>query len=446
LLAHPITSSFNDDSESSLDETEIDLLPDADSEKEIVRTKTFLYVSDLSRKKCKTLRKKSQMYSWNVMTIAILYALPVVQLVLTYQQALNATGNQDICFYNFLCAHPRGYFSDFNHVYSNIGYILLGFLFLSLVWRRDLMHKKLLDINSDFEKQYGLPHHFGLFYAMAVALMMEGLLSACYHVCPNYTNFQFDASFMYMIAGLCMLKLYQIRHPDINANAYGASLAFAIVILIAVVGVIYGNMLYWIVFVIVHILSCLALTAQIYYMGRWKLNLGIFKRLYLQLKNDILSGDCLCRPMYMDRMILLALANVTNWSIAVYGILRQPKDFASYLLSIFMVNLVLYLIFYIIMKLRHKEKILLLPKLYILLSSVSWGASLFFFLARKSISWELTPAQSREKNRPCEILNFYDDHDIWHFLSAASMFFSFMLLLTMDDDLMFTKRSKIPVF
>lgn len=21
--------------------------------------------------------------------------------------------------------------------------------------------------------------------------MMEGLLSACYHVCPNYTNFQF---------------------------------------------------------------------------------------------------------------------------------------------------------------------------------------------------------------------------------------------------------------
>lgn len=26
---------------------------------------------------------------------------------------------------------------------------------------------------------------------MGTALMMEGLLSACYHVCPNYTNFQF---------------------------------------------------------------------------------------------------------------------------------------------------------------------------------------------------------------------------------------------------------------
>lgn len=40
-------------------------------------------------------------------------------------------------------------------------------------------------------KECGIPKHFGLFYAMGTALMMEGLLSACYHVCPNYTNFQF---------------------------------------------------------------------------------------------------------------------------------------------------------------------------------------------------------------------------------------------------------------
>lgn len=40
-------------------------------------------------------------------------------------------------------------------------------------------------------QECGIPKHFGLFYAMGTALMMEGLLSACYHVCPNYTNFQF---------------------------------------------------------------------------------------------------------------------------------------------------------------------------------------------------------------------------------------------------------------
>lgn len=42
-----------------------------------------------------------------------------------------------------------------------------------------------------FFQECGIPKHFGLYYAMGTALMMEGLLSACYHVCPNYTNFQF---------------------------------------------------------------------------------------------------------------------------------------------------------------------------------------------------------------------------------------------------------------
>jgi hypothetical protein len=43
---------------------------------------------------------------------------------------------------------------------------------------------------------------------------------------------------MYMIAGLCMLKLYQTRHPDINASAYSAYASFAVVIMLTVLGVV----------------------------------------------------------------------------------------------------------------------------------------------------------------------------------------------------------------
>lgn len=43
---------------------------------------------------------------------------------------------------------------------------------------------------------------------------------------------------MYMIAGLCMLKLYQTRHPDINASAYSAYASFAVVITLTVLGVV----------------------------------------------------------------------------------------------------------------------------------------------------------------------------------------------------------------
>lgn len=43
---------------------------------------------------------------------------------------------------------------------------------------------------------------------------------------------------MYMIAGLCMLKLYQKRHPDINASAYSAYACLAVIIFFSVVGVV----------------------------------------------------------------------------------------------------------------------------------------------------------------------------------------------------------------
>jgi hypothetical protein len=61
-------------------------------------------------------------------------------------------------------------------------------------------------------------------------------------------------------------------------------------------------------------------------------------------------------------------------------------------------------------------------------------------------NFQLTAAGSKTFNRPCTIMDFYDNHDIWHFSSAGAMFFSFMVLLTLDDDLVMVHRSKIPVF
>ncbi|KAL9963642.1 hypothetical protein ACROYT_G027168 [Oculina patagonica] len=57
-----------------------------------------------------------------------------------------------------------------------------------------------------------------------------------------------------------------------------------------------------------------------------------------------------------------------------------------------------------------------------------------------------SPAQSREGNKDCILLGFYDSHDVWHFLSACALFLSFLGLLTLDDDLLRTPRNNIPVF
>uniref|UniRef100_A0A671S134 SID1 transmembrane family member 2 n=1 Tax=Sinocyclocheilus anshuiensis TaxID=1608454 RepID=A0A671S134_9TELE len=366
---------------SSVEEDDYDTLADIDSDKNIVRTKKFLCVSDLARKDKRILSKKYQIYFWNIATIGVFYALPVIQLVITYQTVVNVTGNQDICYYNFLCAHPLGALRA-SHLSDPLTVHSLHFRHLN--------------------QACGIPKHFGLYYAMGTALMMEGLLSACYHVCPNYTNFQFDTSFMYMIAGLCMLKLYQKRHPDINASAYSAYACLAAVIFFSVLGVVFGkgNTAFWIVFSVIHIL---------------------------------------------DRMVLLVMGNIVNWSLAAYGLIKRPNDFASYLLAIAICNLLLYFAFYIIMKLRSGERIQCLALVCILFTAVVWGFALFFFFQGLS-TWQKTPAESREHNRECILLSFFDDHDIWHFLSSIAMFGSFLVLLTMDDDLDTVQRDKIYVF
>ncbi|XP_077285102.1 SID1 transmembrane family member 1-like isoform X2 [Arctopsyche grandis] len=390
-----------------------------------------IYLNQLCTRNCKDIKRQSGLYLWHLITIAIFYGLPVIQLVITYQRVLNNSGNQDLCYYNFLCAHPVGLLSDFNHVFSNFGYVLLGALFIFFTWRK---HKQFQD--AVFEQSYGIPPHHGLFYAMGVALIMEGVLSASYHVCPNHSNFQFDTSFMYIMAVLCMVKIYQTRHPDINARAHSTFSMLAGAILICLFGVLYPNFYFWLFFTILHVGMCLLMTFQIYYMGQWKFNFCCC--------SGYKCGD-ICHPIYRSRCILVVIANLCNWGLAFWGLYHHSKDFATHLLYVFLMNLALHLAFYITMKVANGERPPIYTWLLLVTAMITWGGALFFFFS-PSTSWALTPAESRTFNTPCKLLNFYDYHDIWHMLSAAAMFFSFMLLLTLDDDIMHKPHSKIPVF
>ncbi len=52
----------------------------------------------------------------------------------------------------------------------------------------------------------------------------------------------------------------------------------------------------------------------------------------------------------------------------------------------------------------------------------------------------------RNLNEPCNWMDFFDNHDMWHFFSATSLFLAFIGLLTIDDDLLFEPRDQIRVF
>ncbi|CAF3117868.1 unnamed protein product [Rotaria sp. Silwood2] len=73
---------------------------------------------------------------------------------------------------------------------------------------------------------------------MVIQLFIEGLMSGCYHICPSKQNFQFDKSFMFIIAVLNIIKIYQTRHPNINLCSADAFSFLAAIILITIIGVV----------------------------------------------------------------------------------------------------------------------------------------------------------------------------------------------------------------
>ncbi|OQV20007.1 SID1 transmembrane family member 1 [Hypsibius exemplaris] len=398
-------------------------------------------MADINHKNSTEIHQTSRDYSFSLLTVSLFYSLPVWQLVMNHQGLLLVTGNEDICYYNFSCANRLGILSDFNHVLSNIGYVVLGILFLLMVRRRAAFTAKLREKVPHID-YYGIPSQLGVFYGMGLALVMEGVMSACYHVCPSYNNFQFDTSFMYLITGLTLLKLYHSRHPDILPRSYVAYLVFAAFILVALVGVITQSFAYWIVFSVFHGMISIMVGLQIFLVGYLELSMdNVIKQM-----RKLQWSDFRCSALQWNRLVPAVLLISINLGFAIVGPVLQPFDFATHLLFILQANLMVYAGYYFVMKIVSAgERISRMACLYFVFALPAWIVGMHYFTQGLS-NWAKSAAQSREGNRECFIFNFYDEHDVWHMLSAFGLFFTFMMLFTLDDDLATISRDKIPVF
>lgn len=426
-------------------EDENDLLDDRFCEKAIVRSKFHLTVADLSLKTWKQRDRKYTRYTWSLLTIALFYGLPVVQLVLTWLNTVHISGDLDLCWYNFLCARPMLGFFAFNSIFSNIGYVLLGALLLIMVKDKERLHRSVLSkLRRSMDVEFGIPMHNGLMYAIGIAIMMEGVMSASYHVCPSSSNYQFDTSFMYMIGALGMLKIYQLRHPDVNANAHVSFAVMALFIFLAMCGVYFNDLPFWLLFGVLYVTVMFSISLEFYFKGMWRFRLkDLFGQIHKALRA---SKRCsMLIPRFKSRFLFLFVGNALNLTYVVFGVLRRPKNFPSFLLHPFIANLFLYLMYYIVMKLVHHEKFGRRSLSFLILALFCWGSAMWFFINTVA-DWSVTPAKSRELNKNCILFNFYDNHDVWHFLSSLALFLSFATLISIDDDLLWVPREKIAVF
>lgn len=70
----------------SIDETEYDFTNEVETNADLRLGRGNPCLSDLATKHPKVLKKKSYLYLYNVLTVAVFYGLPVVQLVIAYQR------------------------------------------------------------------------------------------------------------------------------------------------------------------------------------------------------------------------------------------------------------------------------------------------------------------------------------------------------------------------
>ncbi|CAL8133381.1 unnamed protein product [Orchesella dallaii] len=516
-------------------------------------------------------------FCYQVFIVGVFYCIPVIQFALYFYQVAHLTGDSDMCYYNSRCAHPFAIFLDFNHIVSNLPYVIFGFMIFvftkyhkselenqmeraresnrvdpeRLVGVRPStsnenpdgstgqsrlekntgdLNRRMSGMNSSSQGQqcgsevhlvdqapapieesnynengndstesllprncgvesnhqnsientnnntqgineYGVPFQYDMFQALGVSLIVEGVLSASYHLCPNEATFQFDTCFMYVIALMTIIHLYQVRHPHCF-NEKHAFVTLLFIVVPTVVSIAANFMSYTITtifmicIIVITCFVCVFVGINYSFLERTgnRVTPLTFFRWPIICSNERVieaSNEGVIEASneggnrnnsYSFRFILPVGCLVISVSIEIYWMLSRCP-LSTYILYLLVGNMCWNIAYYIFMKYVHGEltwtKGSLFPVTYIGLT-LAFGLWAGWFYMHAAAKWEYAPPASRALNQDCLIVFGteipFDSHDIWHILSAAAIFCTFNLLLTLDDELIATPREKISVF
>eukprot|EP00092_Neocalanus_flemingeri_P003998 GFUD01004304.1.p1 GENE.GFUD01004304.1~~GFUD01004304.1.p1 ORF type:complete len:841 (-),score=194.19 GFUD01004304.1:230-2752(-) len=405
-------------------------------------------------------RQRSKAYLYLVPLLSLFYLVPSGQMVYAEQQRAKATGNLEQCFLNYGCSRPWWVFDDFNHIISNSGYIIYGLVFIILVRLKSKFLPEENRTESDHLGKIGLPQQHSLFYTMGVCMIMQGVFSAIFHVCPSNISLQFDTTMMYIMMILVFIKIYQFRHPDISTNAYQSMYWFVVILGMEALSLyIFSGLwkgIFYSIFCILYLFAILHVAIDCYYYGAIKSS--FLQNLPIFIKHST-SNIFYC--LYPKRFVLSIIFVITNFGLMFFTVSRSFEDGAKSLstpiLVIFAINVGIFLSYYMFRKVveifqnpdgegtRLRWSMRFFSFIFFLLA-VALGMVAMVFYTRRHQSRNSTPPESRNKNELCHVWDFFDNHDMWHFFSATALFLAFIFLLTIDDDLLLTDRDKIVVF
>jgi len=338
-------------------------------------------------------------------------------------------GDHDTCYFNSRCYTPLFVDLPINNILSHIPYYVCGYLVLAHV----AIWETRISAHPNAENRPDL----GVFYGLAWAVVCEGVGSTCYHICPSPVMFQFDTAMMYVITFLSSICLNDL---DGGAQVPPESLMLLLVVpmwLVSFAGT-------WVDYV-------LAADSYIFFMSYacivvlWTCVLLVLARHIFPTTHKISRGLIVLRVLVLIILTLMlgpreirkhkagGTSNLllgTSLMVMMLTVTRQVFRHDN-LGAPFHQSRMSFIFFAQLMQ----KMVARFGFFGIFLAICCVG--LHFFNDRQS-DYEKTPSQSRDMNGPCVFLGFFDNHDVWHLMSAIAL--SVWVLFLLDIRIRIWKR------
>ena len=335
-------------------------------------------------------------------------------------------GDRDTCYYNDFCYRVSKYDDiPFNLMISNLTYMIHGLILaISVMYMEAKLFSRYRNSN-DLPPQYA----FSMGYAFAWALFFEGCFSLVYHLCPSELTFQFDTGFMFVIAGLIVVLLYNGIEMKENSGERGfvdAANFFLYFLVPLYIFNYFGTLSHsetelvnapaFFTFVVIWWIF-------ITFWTGWKL-FPDFSCSRSYIKENL----CKCIWFFVSFVLPFIVCWVSSSNIPQAFLIICILEGAIAIIGNALCN------WKKIKWAKCEESAcnVCIQVAYIVLMVILWCVAGWIFAKKATTDKTLSPEKSRDYNQECIILNFFDAHDLWHILSSHTLLMSAYVVMFMS--------------
>mgnify|MGYP003977666223 FL=1 len=403
------TNLIETESENNESIIENDIEEETDSLQQIFSPKNDQLPFSSSRNKRKI--KTSYKYSWRLLLlISIFYGLPTTQYI--FYQISDSEVRKEQCYFNNKCVHRVGGIVSFNNVISNLAYILLSLTLYYIIFKYDNTFQNVRE--------------YYLIICIIISMLLEGVYSSLYHLCPSRVNLQFDTTFMFFFGVFMIIYILQKNRKNDLIDISKLFLFMGVLIFINTINLTLDNNSFeWIFVIIIFPISNFIISANVYFgHTNWSFNIFYF---ICRLRHSFTNIRRLPNISYLFCLIII---NVINLCLLITSIFKNI-DFSKFLLGTLFIDMIIVLIHHIALKINSGVCIPFWKFLIGIFTIIIVCLSLYFYQL-PTIDDKVSQEDSAKYNRPCVLFDYFDTHDIWHFLSATGMFSSILSVWLLD--------------